>query len=299
MGVLYADLGNHSAFPGSLRQVPPSSSNLNLHDGLRKRVEDVVITSEFWRRKTRPENPTAELSAFKHLANFLSSEPLVVLSQLASVLVQVCDAGSAGITLEERRSTKKPLQCVGAAGQLATAHLDWIGRNSPCGTVIDTWRAELFRRPKRSFATVTQGSVTIEELLVIPWELSSGRRGAIWLAQHDPHSRFNPEDFRLVTTLSDFTRHALQRSHSEEKRRSCETLASAARLANQLAHEINNPLQGLMNSLYLVPRVPDDEHLGQAQVQAGRVVELVRSVLEIKREPDLAMPSTTQDLALR
>lgn len=296
MDVLYSDLLNRQVFPDGLQRLHPSITRSQTSNDRPLCVEDVIITAEFQRRKTRPENPAVELAAFKHLTNFLSTSPFNVLHQLAAVLMKVCDAGSAGITLEERRGTMNTLQCVGAAGQLASTHLEQVAQQSPCGRVVDTWRTELFRRPKRFFAALTQGEATIEELLVMPWELSSGRRGAIWLAHHDPHSHFDPEDLRLVTTLGDFARHALQRSHSEETRRSCETLASATRVANQLAHEVNNPLQALINSLYLIPRGPQDEHLDEACLQAARVTELVRTVLEISREPDPAPPDTTRAL---
>ncbi len=284
MEALYAHIREHRVFPDGLQQLHPSVPKSRPDEGLPTCAEDVIITSEFQRRRTRPENPALELAALKHLTNFLSTGPFIVFNQLATVLVQVCDAGLAGVTLEQRRHRRDTLQCVGAAGQLASDQLEWVARHSPCGTVIDTWRAELFRRPERFFTAMRKGSATIEELLVVPWQLSSGRRGAIWLAHHDPHRHFNPEDLRLVTTLSDFARHALQRSHSEETRRSCEALASAARVANQLAHEVNNPLQALINSLYLISPAPHDEHLPEAQVQAERVAQLVRSVLELKRK---------------
>ncbi len=293
MELSYADIREHHVFPDGLQQLPSSVPKPRPDKGLPTCAEDVIITSEFQRRKTRPENPGLELAALKHLTNYLSTGPFIVLNQLATVLIQVCDADSAGITLEERRHPTHALQCVGAAGQLASDQLEWMPRYSPCGTVIDTWRAELFRRPERFFSAIRKGSATIEELLVVPWELSSGRRGAIWLAHHDSDRHFNPEDLRLVTTLSDFARHALQRSHSEETRRSCEALASAARVANQLAHEVNNPLQALINSLYLISPASHDEHLPEAQVQAERVAQLVRSVLELKREPESAPPSKT------
>ena len=123
---------------------------------------------------------------------------------------------------------------------------------------------------------------------MIPWQLSSGRKGAVWVALHDQHRHFDPEDLRFVTTLAQYAKQELERSHSEETRRSCETLASAARLANRPAHEANNPLQALVNSLYLALHLPAEEHVDQARVQADRLVQLVRSVLELKRQDETA-----------
>lgn len=251
-------------------------------------VDDVIITSEFQRRKTKALHPALELAALKHLTNFLTAEPMIVLNELATVLVQVCDAGSAGITLEERRHATETLQCVGAAGLLSSEKLEWVPRHSPSGMVIDTQKVEIFRRPERFFLTLRKELLPLEELLVVPWQLSSGRKGAIWVALHDRDRHLNPEDLRLVSILADFARQALQRSHSDETRRSCETLASATRVANQLAHEVNNPLQALINSLYLISPATENEYVLEARLQADRLVDLVRSVLEVKRQESVA-----------
>ncbi len=110
MELSYADTREHHGFPDGLQQLPSSVPKSRPDKGLPTCAEDVIITSEFQRRKTRPENPALELAALKHLTNFLSTGPFVVLNQLATVLVQVCDASSAGVTLEERR-TADILQC--------------------------------------------------------------------------------------------------------------------------------------------------------------------------------------------
>ena len=273
---------------GSQQLHPSLLKSQALFERMPRCVDDVIITSEFQRRKTKALHPALELAALKHLTNFLTAEPMVVLNELATVLVQVCDAGSAGITLEERRHASETLQCVSAAGQLACEKLEWVPRHSPSGMVIDSNRLEVFRRPERFFFGLRNGLHSIEEMLVVPWELSSGRKGTIWVALHDRDRHLNPEDLRMVSTLADFARQALQRSHSEETRRSCETLASAARVANQLAHEVNNPLQALINSLYLVSPASENEHVLEARQQADRLVALVRSVLEVKRQESVA-----------
>jgi len=278
-------LRTYRGYPNSLQHLLPS---LQRAQALSKAVvaipRDVIITSEFQRRRTRPENPALELAALKHLTNFLTAEPSDVLNELATVLVQVCDAGSAGVTLEERRHPTETLQCAATAGQLASERHPWVPRESPSGAVIDSQRAEVFHRPERLYATLRHDTLTFEELLVVPWQLSSGRKGAVWVALHESGRHLNPEDLRLVTAISDFARHALQRSLSQETRRSCETLAAAARVANELAHEVNNPLQALINSLYLVSTALPDQHLLEARAQADRLAALVRSVLEVKRQ---------------
>lgn len=279
----------YGGYQHSLQHLPPSPRTAQAFSKTVLAIpRDVIITSEFHRRRTRPENPALELAALKHLTTFLTAEPSAVLNELATVLVQVCGAGSAGVTLEERRHPTETLQCAATVGQLASERHPWVPRDSPSGTVIDSQRAEVFHRPERFYASLRH-TLTFEELLVVPWQLNSGRKGAVWVALHESGRHLNPEDLRLVTAISDFARHALQRSLSQETRRSCETLAAAARVANQLAHEVNNPLQALINSLYLVSPALPDPHLLEARAQADRLAALVRSVLEVKRQDGSAM----------
>jgi hypothetical protein len=63
-------------------------------------------------------------------------------------------------------------------------------------------------------------------------------------------------------------------------------MASSAR-ANQLAHQINNPLQSLTNSLYLALHGEDPEgarsYLEQACQELEAVSALVREILVVSR----------------
>jgi GAF domain-containing protein len=245
-------------------------------------VGDVTITAAFRRRASRAPDPHAELAALKHLSQFLVAESHIFLNHFSEVLVKACAAGSAGITLEERRGTCKGLHWVSGAGQLTPKLGDRVPSHSPSGMVIDSQRAEVFQRPERCYTSLQHHILRFEELLVVPWNLRDGRHGTVWIASHDPAIHFDAEDLRLLEGLTDFANHVIQRNQSEESRRSHEALTSAARLANQLAHQINNPLQALMNSLYLAPLSVEDEHLVEARLQARRVGLAVQSVLEIQ-----------------
>ncbi len=154
---------------GGLQHLPPSPLRAQaFSEAVLASPNDVIITSEFQRRTARVESLALELAALKHLTNFLTAEPSVVLNELATVLVQVCDAGSVGVTLEERRHSTETLQCAAAAGQLASELHQWVPRDSPSGTVIDRQRAEVFHRPERFYPSLRCDTLTIEELLVVP-----------------------------------------------------------------------------------------------------------------------------------
>lgn len=86
---------------------------------------------------------------------------------------------------------------------------------------------------------------------------------------------------------------------AEEKLAEARRLSTLSRLAQELAHQINNPLQALRNTLYLVQRGPAPEqlqaYLSLAQELLGRMESLVQTML-VLRESDLEAP-TGEDLS--
>jgi nitrogen-specific signal transduction histidine kinase len=56
-------------------------------------------------------------------------------------------------------------------------------------------------------------------------------------------------------------------------------LAAAAQVANLLAHSINNPLQGLANTVYLARSKADLPELVMAEEQLFRINSLVAYIL--------------------
>jgi PAS domain S-box-containing protein len=73
---------------------------------------------------------------------------------------------------------------------------------------------------------------------------------------------------------------------SEEAIRRTEKLATAGRLAASIAHEINNPLEAVVNLLYLARRDQShaDEYLTMAEQEVGRVAQLAQQTLGFVRD---------------
>jgi two-component system, NtrC family, sensor kinase len=68
-----------------------------------------------------------------------------------------------------------------------------------------------------------------------------------------------------------------------------ERLAATGRIANTIAHEINNPLEAMTNLLYLMARclhTPEvaSDYLAEAQEQLSRVSRIARQILSFNRE---------------
>jgi len=159
---------------------------------------------------------------------------------------------------------------------------NWLHGNTWPNSLLPANEPSFLAGPDRFYAAFRHYTLKFEELLVVPWQLEFGRRGAVGIAAHSPGRHFDLKDLRMIESLARFANVGMQRSKSEGSRRSHEAYASAARVANELAHEINNPLQALIHSLHPVS-LREDEHLLQARLQAMRLARLVQGALNVKR----------------
>lgn len=91
---------------------------------------------------------------------------------------------------------------------------------------------------------------------------------------------------------------------SEEAIRRSEKLATAGRLAASIAHEINNPLEAVLNLLYLARHDASHagEYLAQAEQEVGRVAQLAQQTLGFVRDaksPAMIDPAVIMDEILQ
>jgi signal transduction histidine kinase len=82
---------------------------------------------------------------------------------------------------------------------------------------------------------------------------------------------------------------------AEQALRRAEKLAAAGRLAATVAHEVNNPLEALVNAIYLAQHAADlqqaSAHLRLADSELRRVAHIVRQTLGFYRESTLPQPT--------
>ena len=85
---------------------------------------------------------------------------------------------------------------------------------------------------------------------------------------------------------------------SEEANRRREKLATAGRLAASIAHEINNPLEAVINLLYLVRHdsAHANEHLTMAEQEIGRLARIAQQTLGFVR--DTSSPGSVEPAAI-
>jgi signal transduction histidine kinase len=120
-----------------------------------------------------------------------------------------------------------------------------------------------------------------------PSEFASGARTLqLSVSPVDPGSGSGP----LVLVVSDIT----DRKLAEYAVRTAEKLAATGKLANAIAHEINNPLESLTNLLYLAQTSSSTEtihrYLEKAGDELARVSRITRQTLSFHRDTHTPVP---------
>jgi signal transduction histidine kinase len=92
-----------------------------------------------------------------------------------------------------------------------------------------------------------------------------------------------------------------ERVRSEEALRKTEKLAATGRLAASIAHEINNPLEGLTNLLYLLRTFsglsgPALDYVNMAEHQTRRIADIAQKTLRFYRQSTLPVRARVGEL---
>ncbi|HEX3986655.1 MAG TPA: ATP-binding protein [Acidobacteriaceae bacterium] len=131
--------------------------------------------------------------------------------------------------------------------------------------------------------------------LELSWEIEPARFRS-WLVHLYPvHT--DPGTTRWVgAILVDTT----EQRRAEEALRRTEKLAAAGRLAASIAHEINNPLESVMNLLFLIRQedlAPEPARFADlAQQEISRVAEITQQTLRFYRQSTLPVEANVREL---
>lgn len=175
-------------------------------------LEDVVISGELLLRRVRKVKARAEIAGMHTLANLLPGNSSMILKRLAELAVELCEAGSGGISmLETGEDGEMIFRWRALAGELERYEGGATPRHwSPCGECLKAGKPMLYSYPARFFTYFQDVSTTIVEGLVIPMYSDGLPVGTIWIVAHDEQRNFDAEDVRLMTSLSSFATAALR-----------------------------------------------------------------------------------------
>ncbi|RUR72687.1 ATP-binding protein [Chlorogloeopsis fritschii PCC 9212] len=170
-------------------------------------LKDIVITEELSRRNPRSANLLKENQALHALARQLVNQPQTMLQTLVDIALDLCNAGTAGVSLIETTPTGEE---VFRWNVLAGALARYVGgtnprKFSPCGVCLDRGSPQLYSHPERYFTDLQAANTPIVEGLVLPLIADNHALGTIWIMSHDEQRHFDSEDVRIMTSLADFT----------------------------------------------------------------------------------------------
>jgi hypothetical protein len=249
-------------------------------------LRDLLSDQEFRCRRTSSVRAERRFDALDQLAHVFAEAPEGILQKLVDIAVEFCGADSAGISLEEAgENGERRFRWVAIAGSFAKyLHGTTPRFFSPCGTCLDKGRAQLYRVTKPYYDFLHVEAEEIKDGILIPW-FNDDMRGTIWAVSHRSRETFDIADYRLLNGLADFASIAIRHQHQQESlRRESTAMASAAK-ANEIAHQINNPLQSLTNALYLASQGGEmtQVYVKQASDELRSLSELVARLLIVSK----------------
>src|SRR5688572_9769740 len=195
-------------------------------------LDQVLITGELDARPSRAPDFEAENRALSTLAEALATSPQTVLQKLAEIVLELCRAESAGISILEYNGDTPVFRWRAAAGAFSANIGGTMPRDaSPCGTVIERNAVLLFDRAERHFTALRGVEPRIYENLLAPFQLDGRPAGTVWAIRHDPEGSFDREDARLLGSLARFAAAAYQtviaRERAEAARQELQRTAEA------------------------------------------------------------------------
>ena len=215
-------------------------------------VVDLREDAAFQSRALHARDAGGQVRGLQRLARALAENPDTILQELAEAAVELCGADSAGISLVKEQPTAGAFyEWVGTAGRYSGFTSAVLPQYpSACGVTLERGTPQRFRVHKEFFDILGVQAPLVTDGLLLPWQADE-TRGTIFIMAHGRSEAFDAEDCRLMETLADFTAMAVRQRRLQARLIQQVKAGAAASMANELAHQINNPLQSLTNRVYL------------------------------------------------
>ena len=251
---------------------------------------DLAGDPQFALRPARVHDYRAECNAIYLIGTALTgSSPQLLPQLLCDAALGISGAESTGISVEEiALDGTRTMRWAATAGPFATLADAVMPRNlSPCGTCLDREAPQLVAVHQAYYDRLgISGAPLIAQAILIPWHVE-GVNGTFWAMQHTPGRDFDPDDFLLLRHLSSFASIAMRHLQHEATLRQESARLATARITQELAQRVHNPLQVAINSLYLASRNPvhASSYVASAIRQIVRISEAVEELFSRHAHP--------------
>ena len=223
---------------------------------------DPVTLTEEWltARPPRPCDHARENAALLALADELAQRPDNVLNLLCELILDTCNADSAGVSLLDGNTDEFRWPAV--AGAWAPFVNGTMPRSaSPCGRVIEHDRVLIFRDVVAQFPAAAQAKPEIAEILLAPFHRDGVPVGTVWAISHDPAREFDEADRHILTSLARF---AAAAHHATSAQQSAKSAQKQLSMANR---ELGHRLKNLLSMVMAITGQTLKGHENQADVQ--------------------------------
>ena len=242
--------------------------------------------SAYANRRLHSRNGSMQMETLHRLAVDFVENPETILQELVNAAVHLCGADSAGISIErEDRSDENYYHWIATAGEYSSFMDATLPRApSACTVCLERGTPQLFRVDKRFFGILGVQAAPVKDGILFPWDVEE-MRGTIFIISHSRDEAFDSEDLHFMQILAKFAAMGIrqQRQHKNLLKQAAATAAIA--MANDLAHQINNPLQSLTNVLFLAKQrdgVGDEKSLAiKLDADFTRLSPLAKTLLEL------------------
>lgn len=223
-------------------------------------VVDLEENSLLATRPLRPRDAALEIEGLRRLSHAFLQDSSSILQQLVDDAVSLCGADSAGISIQQPGNGDASFwRWVATAGEYSSFLNATLPRTpSACGICLERNHPQHFLVTQRFFDLMGVEAPVVTDGILLPWQ-TEGVRGTIWIMAHTRTEAFDREDLRLMQVLADFAAMAIRQQRQQQALLEQAAASGRAAMANQLAHEINNPLQSLTNLVFLAAQASDGE----------------------------------------
>ena len=251
-------------------------------------VIDIQSDAAFAARRLHTRDIALQMEGVRRLTHALVENPDTILQELVNAAVNLCGAESAGISIEldpALRTDAQYYRWAATAGKYGIFSNAFLPRYpSACGVCLERNSPQLFHVSQRFFDLMGVEAPLVHDGILLPWQ-AGDTRGTIWIMSHGSSEVFDIEDVRMMQMLADFAAMATRQQRQQKALMEQATNAAAASMANDLAHQINNPLQSLTNLVFMAHHghgnMTTEQFAQQLTPNLNRLAELTGKLLSL------------------
>ncbi len=297
----------------------PPNSALSRDPRSTATLDEILTTDRLRERPSRQPDHASENEALMLLTRQMTESPETLLQTLVDTACRLCQAGSAGISLQEEGEPEAVFRWRVTTGELGPFKGGTMPRSfSPCGAVLDCERMLVMDEPIRHYPYIEKLGIPIRQVLLAPFPRSGRLVGTVWVVNHGSR-QFDAEDARLIDNLARFASAAVtlledkQQSQALAKELEQRVIERTTTLAERLeeletfsysmSHDLRAPLRAMQGFAHILSEEFDQlteakirDYCGRIAAGAERLDRLVQDVLTLSRIGRKEMPLEQIDL---